>query len=147
MDTLLEESFDEVEIAPEFVEFPNGEYILEIVKAEPKEYEAKGKREAGVRVSVTYKAIETLELSLPNQSPVAVGSLQSESFNLTAQGLPYFKRYITNVFGDAEGVSLGESIRALEGMQIRCLVRTKNSVNPTTGDASSFMNTSRQEQV
>ena len=147
LDNLLEETLDKVETAPEFVDLPNGEYILHIVKAEPKEYEAKGDRPAGVRVLVTYSVVETVELADSTKSAVDAGSLQSESFNLTAQGLPYFKRYLTNVFGEVEGTSLGDSIRALENMDISCTVKTKTTVNKVTGDIASFMNTSRQAQA
>jgi len=141
LDNMLEQTLDEVEVAPEYCDYPDGEYVLEIVKAEPKEYEAKGDRPAGVRVNVTYAVVETVELVDAKATPVDAESLNSEGFNLNQQGLPYFKRYLANIFGDTEGVSLGESIRALKGMQINCVCRTKRS-----GD-SAFMNTSKQSEA
>jgi len=137
LDQMMDESLDTVEAAAEFVDFPNGEYRLHITKATAKEYPAKEGRAAGVRVSVIYACIATIQLADTTKTPVDEGSLTSESFNLTAQGLPYFKRYLLNLFGETDGISLGESIGALEGLDITAIVKLSNG----------FTSTSRQAQV
>jgi len=141
LDSMLDKSMDEVETAAEYLDLPNGEYHLEIVKAEPKEYPAKDDKPASVAVTVTYSVLETVALNDANQTPVDEGSMNSERFNLNEQGLPFFKRYLTNVFGEADGVSLGEAITALKGTQISCLVKNREH------NGTNYMSTSRQAQL
>jgi len=123
LDSMLDESLDGVEAAADFVDLPNGEYVLNIKKAEAKELPEKDDKPAGVRVNVLYEVVETVQLADGSKEPVDVGSMASEGFNLTQQGMPYFKRYLINIFGDTTGVSLGESIQALKGMNITAVVR------------------------
>jgi len=141
MDSMLDSSLDEVETAAEFVDLPNGEYRLHIKKAEAKEMPAKDDKPAAVAVSITYEVTETIALADSNVEPVDNGSMSSERFNLTEQGLPYFKRYLVNIFGDTSGVSLGESIQALNGVDITAVVRN-NEYN-----GRSYMATTRQAQA
>ena len=123
MDSLLDSSLDDVETAPEFVDLPNGEYVLHIKKSEAKEMPAKEDKPAAVAVTVTYEVRQTVALADTSKEPVDEGSMSSERFNLTETGKPYFKRYLQNIFGDTTGVSLGESIQALNGLDITCVVR------------------------
>jgi len=141
LNSMLDTSMDEVETAAEFLDFPAGEYMLEITKAEAKEYPAKDDKPASVSVGITYAIVETIALQDANQEPAEEGSLNSERFNLNEQGLPYFKRYLTNIFGEVEGTSLGESINALKGMQITCLVKSREY------KGTNYMSTARQVQA
>jgi len=141
LDSLLEGSLDEVETAAEFVDIPNGEYVLHIQKAEAKEMPVKEDKPAGVRVSVTYAVVQTVALADSTKSAVDDGSLSSESFNLNEQGLPYFKRYLVNIFGDTSGISLGDSIQALNGLDITAVVRN-NEYN-----GREYLATTRQAQA
>jgi len=141
MDSLLDESLDNVEAAAEFVDLPNGEYVLHIKKAEAKELEAKEDKPAGVRVNIVYEVVDTVALADTTKTPVDNGSMASEGFNLTEQGLPYFKRYLLNIFGNTEGVSLRESIEALNGMNITAVVRN-NEYN-----GKQYLATTRQAQA
>jgi len=141
MDSMLDESLDNVEVAAEFVDLPNGEYVLNIKKAEAKELPAKEDKPAGVRVNIIYSVVSTVALADTTKTPADDGSMSSEGFNLTAQGLPYFKRYLMNIFGSTEGVSLRESIEALNGMNITAVVKN----NEYKG--KSYLATTRQAQA
>jgi len=141
MDSLLDQSLNDVETAAEFVDLPNGEYTLHIDKAEPKEMPAKDDKPAGVRVAIIYSVVETLALADTTKEPVDEGSLASESFTLSEQGQTFFKRYLVNIFGETEGTSLGEAIQALNGMDINAVVRTRES------GGRNYMSTSRQSQA
>jgi len=138
MDSLLDSSLDDVETAAEFVDIPNGVYVLRIKKAEAKDMEAKGDKPAGVRVNIIYEVVETVELADGTKEPVDVGSMASEGFNLNEQGLPFFKRYLANIFGDTTGISLGELITALNEITITAIVKNRE-VN-----GRDYMGTSRQ---
>jgi len=141
VNSLLETSLDEIEIAAEFVDLPNGEYILHVQKAEAKELPATDDKPAGVRVNIIYAVVATVALADSTKVAVDEGALASEGFNLTTQGLPFFKRYLTNIFGDTAGVSMAELIQGLNGMDITAIVKTRES------KGRNYTGTSRQAQA
>ena len=94
LDQLNEMGADQTEAAPEFLNPPNGRYkCLAQAKFEDftKEDKETGIEEKGVRIRVIYSTDSVVQLKDPQELQVPKGSLFSETFQGTAEGLRYFK--------------------------------------------------------
>jgi hypothetical protein len=119
MDSILNQSIDDVETAPEFVVPPDGAYVLGISDCKLEEYDFEDKeskeKEKRTRIKIFYAVASTTKLASEEESPVPVGSLFTEQFMTNPQGLSYFKRQAKNVLGEEniKGVTIGEIIKEL----------------------------------
>lgn len=119
LNSVLGQSIDDVEAAPEFVEPPDGAYMLEIADAKAEEYKVSdkdtGNEVTRTRLKIIYKVVQTHKLIHNEDSPVPVGSLFSEQFMTNEQGLSFFKRQAKNVLGEdvIKGTSIGEILKEL----------------------------------
>jgi len=133
LDTMLTTSLDTVEDIPDYVTPPTGNYKLSIANAELEKLEAKGTKPASARFLITYKVEATTEVK--DALPVADGSMFSERFTYSEDGLKYFKRQAKNLLQveSLDGVNIGEILAALkESPVIDCVVTTTvTPANPT----------------
>lgn len=135
LDELLGASLDAVEAAPDFITPENGVYILIVkdTKAEKKEVKDKEKARKDnkpteyVALKFTYTIDEVLE---QEGTPIRPGSLFSEQFTLTEQGLPYFKARVAAIAmangADAEAVnslSVREALECVKTMAFKTTVK------------------------
>lgn len=112
LDSLLDGSLDAVADVPDYVTPPAGVYLLSIASAElvqDKDKEGKARN----RLVIAYKVDATVEVE-GTDLPVADGSLFSERFTYSEEGLGYFKRMAKNwLNADVTGVSLRDILSTL----------------------------------
>lgn len=140
MDALLDQDMGSVEDIPDYVEPPAGHYNLGIASAEAETYTqkareatateaAKAAKECG-RIRVTYRVNSTKEVE-GDESPVPDGSLFSETFMLTEQGLGFFKKTAKKILKveEMEGVNVRELLSELatvENFDAMITIRTSD---------------------
>jgi hypothetical protein len=134
LDAVLDQDMGAVADVPDFVEPPAGLYDLGITKAAAEEYKNAEGNMIG-RLRVTYKVNATIEVE-GDELPVPDGSLFSETFQLTEQGLEFFKKSAKNILGvtDMAGVSVRELLTELSGIesfQAKITVRMSESKGKT----------------
>lgn len=132
LDDMLGQSLETVQAAPDFVQLENGVYILSVkdTKAEKKASKDKAKGDY-ILLTLQYEVAEVIE---QEGTPIKVGSLTSESFMFTEQGLPYFKGRVAQIAvanngseEDVNGLSVKEALDAVKGMAFK--VNAKQSKN------------------
>lgn len=132
LDDMLGQSLETVQAAPDFVQLENGVYILTVkdTKAEKKASKDKAKGDY-ILLTLQYEVAEVIE---QEGTPIKVGSLTSESFMFTEQGLPYFKGRVAQIAvanngseEDVNGLSVKEALDAVKGMAFK--VNAKQSKN------------------
>lgn len=90
LDNLLDTEMDKVETLPDFVTPAPGRYKLAIKEAGIKKRKDKEGKESQ-NLTITLEILETVEVE-GNEPPFPNGSLFSERFQATEEGLQYFKR-------------------------------------------------------
>lgn len=159
LDSILDESLEAVEAAPEFVTPDTGNYRLRLKDVKTNVREAKDKDAAIAEGKPTswgqLKFIYVVEevYSVEGEGlPVMAGSLFSEDFNLTEQGKPYMKARIqdlTEASGgskeDADALTLRDVITQFPQADIvfDCHIRTTTTKFDDGGEWTS----SRVSQV
>lgn len=145
MDALLDQDMGTVEDLPDYVEPPAGHYNLGVASAEGETYTQKAKvatpstpavdaKECG-RIRVTYVVNKTLQVE-GDESPVPDGSLFSETFQLTEQGLGFFKKTAKKVLGveDMTGVSVKELLTEMAGVEdFEAMITIRETPKPGGG--------------
>lgn len=104
LDAMMDISLGGVEAAPEFVKPETGNYRLRLIKCSTTKREARdkeaavaeGKLAAWLKANFDYEIVAVHSVA-ENKLPVKVGSLFREDFNLTEQGLPYFKARVVDL--------------------------------------------------
>lgn len=97
LESLADESLEDIAEAPEYINPPAGDYILRSVSGEIRTYEEDdGTTRQSIRIVIAVK--EALEL-VSDEPPVPEGSLFSLSFQGTKEGLGAFKREIRKMTG------------------------------------------------
>lgn len=128
LDAMMDESLDSVPDMPDFMNPPNGFYGLRIKEAKIEQYETKAKdgkpATTGTRIRVTTEVAETIECE---GMPVPNGTLFSETFQGTEDGLGYFKKHAIKVLNvaDVKGVPLREILASLAGAEFQAKIKTK----------------------
>jgi len=136
MDAMLDMKMDEVETLPDFVNPPAGNYRLACKGAKIEKY--KSKKEPTVektRIRTTYAVVETKEVAA-GSVPVADGTLFTETFMGTEEGLKYFKKTAMGILNvtDFEGATMKDVIDGLADQEFdaRITVRvTKDEAGAT----------------
>lgn len=114
LESLADESLEDIAEAPEYINPPAGDYILRSVSGEIRTYEEDdGTTRQSVRVVIAVK--EALEL-VSDEPPVPEGSLFSISFQGTKEGLGAFKRELRKMTGleVLQPMTLNEYFQMLE---------------------------------
>ena len=143
LDSILNESFEGVEAAPEFLVFDNGVYDFVVKKIELKKQEAKDKAKAiaegkpteWVKVHFTYGMEAVVQMESDKALPPKVGSMTSENFTWSDKGKPYLKARIAQLVvaaggseEDADGMSLTDVINTFpEAVRFRSTVIKRSS--------------------
>lgn len=133
---MMEDSLDDIPEAPEFVIPPPGLYSLEIKEAKVETYQTKKEPEVDKqRMKIIYGISETVAIS-GNEPPVPDGSLISETFQGTREGLSYFKSKIKAIMNvsDLAGVSLKDMMESVKGASISARITIRKSPNPEGGE-------------
>ena len=133
LDALLETKLSGVETLPDYMNPPSGLYVLTIKECGPKKYKLKdaNKKETGEEahnISLTIEVTETLQLA-DGEIGVPNGTLFTERFQATEQGLQFFKKRAMGVlnetdFGDA---GLGDIFAAMKEAQFKARVTYRKS--------------------
>lgn len=132
MDSILDQTLDTVPDIPDYVTPPTGLYMLSIEEAKLEKYNTKDKK-AGLRLKVVHKIEETVETE---EMPVADGSLFSETFQATEEGLGYFKRAAKKYLGveSLDGVSIRDIIAELtQAAPFKARITIRKTPNPAGG--------------
>lgn len=114
LESLADESLEDIAEAPEYINPPAGDYILRSVSGEIRTYkEDDGTTKQSIRVVIAVK--EALEL-VSDEPPVPEGSLFSLSFQGTKEGLGAFKRELRKMTGleVLQPMTLNEYFQMLE---------------------------------
>jgi hypothetical protein len=130
IDALLDSTLDNTPDVPDYTNPPMGLYILGIPKAELETYTNKAKEE-NLRVKITYAVENTIETE---GMPVANGTLFTETFQATEDGLKYFKkqaRKLLNV-SDLNGVPMRDILASLTGVTG---IKAKITIRVSKGDS------------
>lgn len=140
LDAMLGQSLSTTEAAPDFITPENGSYIFEVkdTKASKKEVKDKaaalkeGKPTEYVSLEFTYVIAEVID---QEGHPIKPGSLFSERFIFSEQGLPYFKARVRDIAvasggseEDADSLSIKEALEAVKGIRFAVDVRLNKRV-------------------
>ena len=133
---MMETTLDTIPDAPDFNNPPAGEYRLSVTECKVDTYEPK--KEPGVekqRIRISYKVEQTVSVA-GNEPPVPDGSMFSETFMATEQGLGYFKKRIKELMNasDLAGVSLGEMMESVKGISCDARITIRKTPNPDDKD-------------
>lgn len=132
LDSLLDTKMDSVETLPDYMNPPPGLYVLECTDAKIEKYKVKedGKETGamGNRIKLTYKVVETVEV-IEGELPVPDGTLFTEGFQGTKEGLEYCKKACSRILGIStfEDATLGEILDGAKGSQFKCRITVKKS--------------------
>jgi hypothetical protein len=134
LDALLETNMDNVETLPDFVNPPAGVYMLKVEAAEVEKYKNKEQKDQA-RLKIRYVTQSTIELADSKELPVKDGSLFSESFMATEEGIKYFKRQALNIMNvdDAAGATLKDLMQGLIGTEFKAKISIRRTPNPAGG--------------
>lgn len=121
LDSMLDGNLDSVQAAPDYTNLPPvGSYKFDVTDAKLEKFKKKGKDgEAdteAVRIRLSY-ALTTIELAKDaGEPPLADGTLYSESFMYSEEGLPWFKKHAQAVLNtDIAGASMRDLLDGLKG--------------------------------
>jgi hypothetical protein len=79
-------------------------------------------------MKIMYSVVETISVAA-NEPPCPDGTLFTETFMATEQGLGYFKKRIKELMGasDVAGVTLGDMMSSVKGQEFTARVSTKKT--------------------
>ena len=127
LETLANQTLDNIADAPDFVNPPAGEYTLLVKDVAIDKYKTKDGT-ASQRMKITYSIGETLS-TLNNEPPVPNESIFTETFQATEQGMGFFKKRIKELMGvsDVAGVTLGDMMSSIKGQTLKARLSYKKS--------------------
>lgn len=137
LDALMDVKMNDIETLPDYITPPPGAYVLAIKDCTFDKYDVKDDNkkptgQKGTRIKIVYSVVETVALEAGHE-PVPNGSLFSESFQGSEEGIKYFKKAAMNILGvtDFEGASLGDVKNELPGAEFKA----KITIRATKGEA------------
>jgi hypothetical protein len=127
LDNLMNETLDAIPESPDYVKPPAGEYQIQCQEAKIDKYTDKDNNSCQ-RLKITYTVEETLS-TLNNEPPVPNGSLFSETFQATEQGIDFFRKRIKKIMGveDTTGVTLGDMMNSSKGVSFKARLSYKTT--------------------
>ena len=133
---MMEETLDDIPEAPDFTNPPAGEYVLSVKDAKIETYTAKPKKDDAGGERDRLKFLYTIEKTISvsgNEPPVPDGSIFSETFQATTQGVSYFKKRVKDIMNvsDMTGVKLGELLDSVKGISFEARITIRKSPNPS----------------
>lgn len=142
LDNMLDIEMDKVETLPDYVTPPAGVYMLSVSDCDIEKYKQKANKEKGrnqeqeaSRIRLTYVVDKTIEVGA-NDLPVKDGSLFSETFMGTEEGLKFFKKQAMNILNvsDMSGARLKDIIDGLKGQSFKARITIRKTANPAGGE-------------
>lgn len=122
LDAMLDETLDNVENVPDFMNPPNGLYLLAIKEAKIEKYKDKDTKADRSRFRITHAVSATIQVEAGNL-PVPDGTMFSETFTGTEDGIKYFKKAALAYLGltpeEATGIKLGDLLATLPGQEYK----------------------------
>jgi hypothetical protein len=145
LDEMMDIEMDKVETLPDYVTPPAGAYMLSVSDCEIEKYKQKvrdnngkdtGQTKDASRIRLTYTIDKTLESS---DLPVKDGSLFSETFMGTEDGIKFFKKQAMNIMNvsDLSGARMKDVIDGLKGMSFKAKITIRKSPD---GQGGSYEN-------
>lgn len=133
---MMEQTLDAIPEAPDFANPPAGEYNLLCKDAMVDKY--KTKKEPDVekqRLKILYSINSTISVA-GNEPPVPDGTMFSETFQATEDGLSYFKKRIREIMNvsDLAGVSLGDMMASVKGTSFDARITIRKTPKPDNKD-------------
>lgn len=137
LDALMDTNLDSVPTVPDYITPPPGLYVLVVEEAKIEKYDIKedGKKtgEVGNRIKIVYSVKETVSV-MEGEDPVPNGSLFSESFQGSDEGIKYFKKAAMNILGVTtfENATIRDVIDGIKTAEFRARItirRTKGDNN------------------
>lgn len=133
LDDLLDSNLDDIADLPEFVTPPAGAYRATILGIEQKEIGTHPAFEA------KFKLLETLELSDPNQAPVADGTETSLAFMMDNEfGQGNFKKFISPIAENSGVSSIREAIGAAKGAEVMIVSKVRKGKKGTNQEGNEY---------
>lgn len=128
LDAMLDTAIDSVETVPDFVTPPPGIYLLGVKECKTEPFTSKDQKTKGFRIRITYTIMKTIEVSNDEQ-PYPDGSLFSESFMGTDEGLKYFKKAAMNILGvnDFSGATIKDVIGGVTGAEFEARITIRKT--------------------
>jgi hypothetical protein len=133
---MMEQSLDNIPEAPDFTNPPAGEYKLELKEAKIDTYTSKAEPDVEKqRLKILYAVVATVSVA-GKEPPVPDGSMFTETFQATEEGLGYFKKRIKEVMNatDLAGVTLADMMASVKGQQFDARITIRLSANPAGGN-------------
>jgi hypothetical protein len=127
LDAMMDDTLDAIPEAPEFMNPPAGLYRLAVKSAAVDHYMNK-EGVYGSRIKMMYSVVNTVQIA-ETDAPVPDGSMFSETFQATEDGLSYFKakaKAILNVT-DLNGVAIREVFASLAGAEFDAKITIRKS--------------------
>ena len=134
LDAMMDIKMDEVETLPDFVTPPPGIYTLKVKEAKIEKYKSKSEPTVDKqRIRLAYIILSTKEVAAGNL-PVADGSLFSETFMATEDGIKFFKKAAMGALGveSFEGASIKDVIDGLTDAEFEARVAIRSTVDKDT---------------
>jgi len=131
LNAMANENLDTIPDAPDYSNPPAGEYNILVKEACIDKYKAKDGTQAQ-RLKITYAVAETIAVADPNEAPVPDGTLFSETFQGTEQGLSFFKTRVKGIMdaSDLSGVTLNDMMQSIKGTTFGARISIKKSPKP-----------------
>lgn len=124
-DAILDANLGNVEDVPDYLTPPAGLYMLTCIEAKVDSYKNK---EGGqtARLKLTHRIDATVECE---ELPPADGSLFTETFQATDDGLKYFKKAAKKMLNvdDMEGATIRDTLQTLEGHSFKAKITIRKS--------------------
>lgn len=131
LEAITDDVLDGIAEAPDYVTPPAGEYSLSVNDAVIDKYKDKDQN-SKQRIKITYGINETLSLA-DKEPPVPNGSIFTETFTATEQGVSFFKKRVKEITGadDLTGVGgIPGMLDAIKGTTFDCRLTIKKSPKP-----------------
>lgn len=129
LSAMLDQTLDTVPDVPEFINPPAGQYTIEVMKSAVEQYTPKSGTEEKSRIKNSYKVVSTIAVADSREQPVPDGTMFSETFTGTEEGLGYFKKAAKNILNAStlDGVPLREVMSSLTGVQFNATISIKQT--------------------
>lgn len=128
LEAMLDVSMGSVETLPDYQNPPAGNYVLTVSDAAVDKKKNKEGKE-NVLIVVTYKVDKTIEVSDTSEPPVSDGTLFTERFQVSEDGLKYFKAQAMRILNvkDVGDASLRDVIDSLKNEQFKARIAYRKS--------------------
>lgn len=136
LESMMNDTLDSIPEAPDYSNPPAGEYVLNCTDAAIDKYKAKD-GSMNQRLKITYSVAQTVELAETSEPPVADGTMFTETFQGTEQGLSFFKKRIREIMNveDTTGVTLGDMMASAKGAQFGARISIRKSAKKDANGA------------